>query len=74
MRRILSTLLLVGLMLMSAVPAFAHTAAPCNDTDGDGSASGAEYARHHIVALATTGGLGDGGHKPGAHRGFSLCL
>ena len=73
MRRFLSTMMLVGLMVLAAVPAFAHTAPPCNDTNGDGSPSGAEYAKHHIVALAHEGMLGDGGHKPGAHRGFSFC-
>ena len=44
-----------------------HNIGPCN---GDGR----DYAEHHIVALATVGGLGDGGHKPGSHRGFSACL
>jgi hypothetical protein len=57
-----------------AAPAAAHTAPPCNDTDGDGSPSGFEYAAHHVSALAQAGGLGAGGHKPGSHQGFSLCL
>jgi len=68
---VLSLVLLLTFIL--ATPVFAHNAGPCNDTNGDGSASGAEYAEHHIVALATTGGLGEGGHKPGAHHGFSAC-
>lgn len=48
-------------------------APPCNDTNGDGSPSGQEYAHFHIAALAHEGGLGDGGHKPGSHHGFSVC-
>lgn len=68
---VLSLVLLLAFML--ATPVFAHNAGPCNDTDGDGSSSGAEYAAHHIVALAHEGGLGNDGHKPGSHHGFSLC-
>jgi hypothetical protein len=48
-------------------------APPCNDTDGDGSPSGREYAQFHVTALAHEGMLGAGGHKPGEHHGFSLC-
>lgn len=70
-------LLVFGLMLVLtfalASPVFAHSAPPCNDTDGDGSPSGREYAEHHIVPLATSGELGADGHVPGAHHGFSLC-
>lgn len=43
--------------------------------------SGQEYAQSHIVPLAhvsggdPTGGLGNaGGHVPGSHNGFSVCL
>lgn len=43
--------------------------------------SGVEYAQSHIVPLAQesggspTGGLGNaGGHVPGFHQGFSVCL
>jgi len=68
---VLSLVLILSLAIAS--PAFAHNAGPCNDTNGDGSASGQEYAEHHIVALATEGMLGAGGHVPGAHRGFSFC-
>ena len=57
--------------LASAVPAVAHTAPPCNESGGPGHS---DYAAHHIVALAHEGGLGDGGHKPGSHQGYSLCL
>lgn len=61
------------LMLTFALVTPVFAAPPCNDTNGDGSPSGAEYAAYHIVPLATTGGLGEGGHKPGAHHGFSAC-
>lgn len=65
------TLLLVTLALAGS--AAAHTAPPCNDANGDGSPSGYEYAQHHIRPMAQAGSLGDGGHKPGAHHGFSVC-
>lgn len=68
---VLSLVLLLALTLAS--PVFAHTAPPCNDADGDGSPSGREYAAHHISALAQVGGLGNDGHVPGSHHGFSLC-
>lgn len=75
MRKSLASLLAaLALLIASTAVAAAHTAPPCNDTDGDGSPSGAEYAAHHISALAQIGGLGNGGHKPGSHMGFSLCL
>ena len=75
MWRLLLALLVAGLLLLAApAAALAHTAPPCNDSDGDGSPSGVEYAQHHIVSLATSGGMGEGGHKPGSHKGFSLCL
>ncbi|WP_108025028.1 hypothetical protein [Melghirimyces profundicolus] len=51
----------------------AHQAPPCNDSNGDGSPSGQEYAHHHIVPMAQSGHLGNDGHKPGTHRGFSVC-
>lgn len=49
----------------------AHSAPPCNNSGDPGNS---DYAQHHIVALATEGGLGNDGHKPGTHMGFSLCL
>jgi hypothetical protein len=55
------------LLLVFAVPVFAHTAPPCSTGTGQG------YAQHHIVPLAQAGNLGEGGHMPGAHAGFSLC-
>lgn len=72
-RRLLLVFLVLLISMMAVVPAFAHSAPPCNDSDGDGEPSGREYAEHHIVALATEGGLGEGGHKPGSHHGFSAC-
>lgn len=75
MRRIVVLLLVLAVVMVMAVPAaFAHTAPPCNDTNGDGSPSGHEYAQHHIVPMAKAGALGNDGHKPGAHHGFSVCL
>lgn len=79
MRRILTVVLGALLALVIMAPgASAHQAGPCNDTDGDGSFSGVEYAQHHIVPFARAGQLGapPSGHvhTPGAHMGFSLCL
>lgn len=75
MKKLVSAALLAGaLMLGSAGAASAHNAGPCNDTDGDGMPSGQEYAEHHIAFAAQEGALGHGGHKPGEHQGFSLCL
>lgn len=68
---VLSLVLILTFAIAS--PVFAHSAPPCNDSNGDGSPSGAEYAAHHIVPLATSGMLGAGGHIPGTHHGFSLC-
>ena len=48
-----------------------HSAAPCNDSGGPGNS---DYAQHHIVPVATSGLMGNGGHKPGSHQGFSFCL
>lgn len=67
MRRIVTTFILVGLMLMAAVPAFASDKGPCV-----GDHTGREYAQGHIVPLAHAGILGQG-HKPGSHKGFSIC-
>ena len=81
MRRFLFVLLvavlLVGLLF---VPGALAQAPPCNDSDGDGSPSGREYAEHHVTALAHDGDVGavdhdgDGmAHTPGSHMGFSAC-
>ena len=69
MRRIL---MLVGLVLILTVlmipAAFAdHNVGPCNDSGEPGNS---DYAQHHIVPA----NLGNDGHKPGAHHGFSLCI
>jgi len=76
MRRSIAALLAaLALALATATSvAAAHNAGPCNDSDGDGSFSGAEYSAHHIVVLAPEQGLGSGGHIPGSHMGFSACL
>lgn len=73
MKKLMMIILVVAIALMAVTPALAHTAPPCNDADGDGSPSGREYAEHHIVSLAHDGALGNDGHKPGSHRGFSAC-
>jgi hypothetical protein len=75
MRRYIFVPLLVALVLIVGLApgALAQAAPPCNDTDGDGSPSGPEYAAHHIVPLAQEGMLGHDGHVPGSHRGFSAC-
>lgn len=64
-----------ALVLGSAGAAFAHSAPPCNTGDplDPTPVSGQNYAQHHIVPLATIGGLGADGHVPGSHRGFSAC-
>lgn len=72
MRRLLAIAAVAGAALVGAGGSGAQ-APPCNDTDGDGSPSGHEYAQFHITALAHEGMLGAGGHKPGGHKGFSLC-
>ncbi|CAN5869534.1 MAG: hypothetical protein M3520_13380 [Actinomycetota bacterium] len=68
---VLAPLMAAVLALGAAGPASAHSAAPCDDSGGPGNS---DYAQHHIVALAHQGALGNGGHKPGSHGGFSLCL
>jgi hypothetical protein len=69
---VLSTLVLA--VMASPVPTAGAQAPPCNDTDGDGAPSGREYATHHVSAMAREGMIGGGGHIPGSHQGFSLCL
>ena len=58
-------------VLMATAPAFAHQAGPCAPSEDDPGNS--EFAQHHIVPFAQEGELGEGGHKPGEHRGFSSC-
>jgi hypothetical protein len=71
MRRLLVLTATVGALVVAG--GSGAQAPPCNDTDGDGSPSGQEYAQFHVAALAHEGMLGTGGHKPGEHHGFSLC-
>ena len=71
MKKLLILLLVFAIAMMIVPTAFA--APPCNDADGDGSPSGYEYAKNHIVPFAHDGTLGQG-HKPGAHHGFSTCI
>ncbi len=68
---VLAPLMAAALAFGAAGPASAHGAAPCNDSGEPGNS---DYAQHHIVVLAQDGALGNGGHKPGSHGGFSLCL
>ena len=58
-------------MLAFAAPAFADNLGPCNDSGGPGHS---DYAKHHIAFLAKAGLLGAGGHIPGDHKGYSVCL
>jgi hypothetical protein len=74
MRKKIAVALTVAMMsaLMVGAPAFAHVGAgdPCSEAAPGHST----YAMHHIVPLATTGGLGAGGHIPGEHHGYAgLC-
>lgn len=72
MRRRVATIVVGVMMAMTlAVSASAHSAPPCNDSGDPGNS---DYARHHISFLAKEGALGAGGHIPGTHQGFSLCL
>ena len=57
----------IMMTLALAIPASADNRGPCS---GDGH----DYAQHHIKPLATGGDLGNDGHVPGTHRGFSACL
>ena len=67
-------------MALSVGTASADNRGPCNgpawvkDGDPDAeNATGRSYAEHHIKFLAQAGALGNDGHKPGGHSGFSLC-
>ena len=72
-RKAMIVVLIVMVALVAVLPVAAHSAPPCNDTDGDGSPSGYEYAQHHIRPNAQAGNLGADGHIPGSHQGFSVC-
>ncbi len=58
--------LTAALTLGAAAPAGAHNVGPCNNSGEPGNS---DYAQHHIVPAT----LGNNAHKPGTHRGFSLC-
>lgn len=71
LRRLLLVLTILLALAAFSLPAMAHQAGPCGATEDPGHSG---FAQHHIVPFAQEGMLGDGGHKPGAHRGYSLCL
>ena len=67
-------LALIGGLIAASVfggVASAHNVGPCNDSGEPGNS---DYAEHHIAELATMGGIGAGGHVPGTHQGFSVCI
>ena len=71
MRKIIFIILILVIALVAVVPVFAHSAPPCNDSGEPGNS---DYAQHHIKPLATSGGMGNDGHKPGVqHQGYSAC-
>lgn len=71
MKRRLGIIVVAVIATMSlGLSASADNLGPCNGS-GPGNSG---YAQHHIVALAHDGDIGNGGHVPGTHRGFSLCL
>ena len=65
-KRIVTFVVVLMLVLVYAAPAAA--APPCN-----GDETGREYAANHISPLAKAGALGNDGHVPGTHHGFSTC-
>ncbi len=69
MRRIVVFAVLVILLMVLMIPtALAdHNVGPCNNSGEPGNS---DYAQHHIVPA----NLGAGGHIPGSHGGFSVCL
>lgn len=71
MRKLLIVLLVLLVALTAVLPVFAdHNVGPCNNSGEPGNS---DYAQHHIVPLATTGGMGNDGHVPGNHHGYSAC-
>lgn len=70
-RRLITVLIAVMATMTLSMGALAHDAGPCNDSGGPGNS---DYAQHHIVPTAHDGNLGAGGHIPGSHQGFSVCL
>lgn len=70
-RRMATVVIAILATMTMSVGALAHQAGPCNDSGEPGNS---DYAQHHIVAAAHEGALGAGGHIPGSHKGYSLCL
>ena len=72
-RKILAAVFAAALMMALAIPMFGgaayadHNVGPCNDSGEPGNS---DYAKHHIVPAV----IGAGGHIPGGHHGFSVCL
>ena len=64
--------MLIAMALALGVTGTAAAHDPC-DPDGDGTATGREYAQLHIAPHAPHG-VALGAHNPGTHQGFSLCL
>jgi hypothetical protein len=69
-RLLVFTVSALAALALAAPGAADHNAGPCNTQEGAGHS---EFAEHHIAPLAQSGGLGDGGHKPGMHGGMSAC-
>jgi hypothetical protein len=73
-RKIVAALVFATMsMAMVGAPAFAHDAGPCATVEPD-EPGHSEFATHHVVFNAHEGTLGAGGHVPGTHRGFSICV
>jgi len=70
-RTMLIVLIVIIISLVAVFSASADQLGPCNEGSGEGNSN---YAKHHIVVHAKNGTLGNEGHKPGSHQGFSLCL
>ncbi|MCH7610281.1 MAG: hypothetical protein IIA51_00640 [Chloroflexi bacterium] len=69
-RKLIIVVIVMLIALVTAFPAFADDRGPCNNSGGPGHS---DYAKHRIVSLAKDGMLGNDGHKPGVHQGFSFC-
>ncbi len=68
MRRVIVLVAVLAMLLLALAPAaLGHNVGPCNNSGEPGNS---DYAQHHIVPAD----LGAGGHIPGSHGGFSVCL
>src|SRR5512134_3928519 len=77
MKKLLSALLIVLILLAGTAPALASDGDPhhhlCQDVSGDGNVNGQDFAQH-VVDHALAGTLG-AEHNPGMHhQGFSICV